>query len=176
MTKTTPIATPEGLELRNISYNRALSEETNCYSAKLYLKGVHIADVCNRGCGGPDDLRTTKGHDEKELEPIDAFFKALPEIPSQFTMGDGKTLMLKPDLELWCGERVDEFILTKQYRSIVKRKVLMIEDGKVHEFSWKGLKALTPQHIEHVAKKYPQAKILNTLPEAEALALFRAHG
>jgi uncharacterized protein YcbK (DUF882 family) len=37
------------IELKKISVNQRLSEETNCYSADLYVDGVKWGEVCNRG-------------------------------------------------------------------------------------------------------------------------------
>ena len=40
------------IELKNIKTNNALSQETICFSANLYLDGKKLGEVVNRGCGG----------------------------------------------------------------------------------------------------------------------------
>lgn len=161
------------LELRNISRNEALSEETHCYSAKLFLDGVHIADVGNHGHGGPDHVHARKGH-ETALAKVEAYFKTLPPLPTEYKMPDGSPMELTQDLELWCGTQVDDFIVLKDMRRALKRKVLIQKDGKIMEYSWKGLKEVTPKHVEHIRAKHPEAVILNSLPEVEALRIYKA--
>lgn len=46
---------PEGFALRAVKVNQALSEETLCFSATLYVDGKKAATVGNRGHGGPDE-------------------------------------------------------------------------------------------------------------------------
>lgn len=163
------------LELRNISVNQALSEETNCYSAKLFKDGIFIADVGNHGHGGPDHQHPAPGK-RPVLDEIDAYFKTLPKIPTQYVV-DGKPMELEQDLELWCGEQVDNHIATKQMRRLMKSNVMFAEPknvGKgVTSIGWRKT-VVDERHINHVARKHPDAVILNTLPEAVAVYVFRA--
>ena len=156
------------IDLRNISINQRLSEETNRYTATLYLDGKAIADVGNRGCGGPDEVRARPGCNEA-LDRVEAYCKSLPPIPSEH-LPEG----LKMDLELWCGLRVDESLYLKDLRRLVKTKILFKEEGgPLMTSSFKGCKAITPTHIAAFKARNPKAVILNELPEAEALALFK---
>lgn len=157
------------IELRNISISQRLSEETNCYTATLYLDGKAIADVGNRGCGGPDEVRARPGCNEA-LDRVEAYCKSLPPIPSEY-FADG----LSMSLELWCGLRVDESLYLKDLRRLVKTKILFKEEGKpLMTSTFKGCKAITPAHIQAFRTLHPKAVILNAMPESEALALFKA--
>jgi hypothetical protein len=42
------------IELRKISFNERMSEETNCYAADLYVDGKKVGEVGNDGHGGCD--------------------------------------------------------------------------------------------------------------------------
>lgn len=44
------------LTLKNISFSEALSEETNAFTADVYLDGVKRATASNHGQGGPTDV------------------------------------------------------------------------------------------------------------------------
>jgi hypothetical protein len=157
------------IELRNISINQRLSEETNCYTATLYLDGKAIAEVGNRGCGGPDEVHHRNGCADA-LAKVEAYCKSLPPIPSEY-FADG----LPMNLELWCGLRVDESLYLKDLRRLVKTKILFKEEGKpLMTSTFKGCKAITPAHIKAFRTMHPAAAILNDMPEAEALALFKA--
>lgn len=39
-------------ELKNIKFSESLSEETNAFTAKVYVNGQYVADAINRGHGG----------------------------------------------------------------------------------------------------------------------------
>lgn len=45
------------IELKNVKVNKALSEETACFSATLYIDGKKAAEVSNRGQGGCNEFR-----------------------------------------------------------------------------------------------------------------------
>ena len=38
---------------KNISHNERLSEETNCFSATIYIDGKKAGEASNHGHGGP---------------------------------------------------------------------------------------------------------------------------
>lgn len=62
---------PAGWELKNVKINRTLSEETLCYSASLYVDGRKVADVSNRGHGGPTDILFIPGvHEARALNTV----------------------------------------------------------------------------------------------------------
>lgn len=160
------------LELKNISTNKALSEETICYSAKLYWKGQHIAHVGNRGCGGPDEQTPMPGK-RALLDEAEAYAKSLPAIPSGF---EGLP-ELKMDLELWCSLRVSDEMDNKAVLSMLRRdmkkSVLVVKDGGISTFSWKGVKQVEQKHIDAIKAKHPTLQILNGMPEAAALAIYK---
>lgn len=159
------------LELKSISTNARLSEETICYSAKLYWKGAYIADVGNRGCGGPDEVHVRPGMADAFVE-ANEFVATLPDVPSGF-----KDLpSLKMDLELWCGITVGDYMQKKEiasmFRRDLKKAVVYLINGACFTVTFKNAKTLDARHFEHVRNKHPGAVILNEMPEAEALKLY----
>tara|TARA_R110000822_G_scaffold213107_10_gene348471 strand:- start:144 stop:590 length:447 start_codon:yes stop_codon:yes gene_type:complete len=52
------------LVLKKVKIHEDMSEETTCFSAEMWEKGVHIADVKNDGRGGCHDIRPTKGNEK----------------------------------------------------------------------------------------------------------------
>lgn len=160
------------LELKSISVNQRLSEETYCYSARLFWNGKHVADVGNRGHGGPDEVNVVKGQDAAFAE-AEAFVKALPPIPSEYSP-EG----LKMDLDLWCGVTLDEWMKEREIklalRRDLKKSVVFIRDDQLFNVTFKDKAPISKRHIDHVKAKHPTAKIVNELPEAEAIAIYRA--
>ncbi|MCH2221038.1 MAG: hypothetical protein MK097_12070, partial [Dechloromonas sp.] len=61
------------IELRRINHNPKLSEETNAYSAEVWIDGEHAFDARNQGQGGCDFYRQTGRWTEAE---VSAWLKA----------------------------------------------------------------------------------------------------
>jgi hypothetical protein len=74
------------ITLKNISHNERLSEETNCFSATIYIDGKKAGEASNHGHGGPTML-----HPRELEQKIDAYAKTLP--PGRgggHDLGDGR--------------------------------------------------------------------------------------
>lgn len=162
------------LELKNIQHAAFASEETNCYEATLYVDGKRFATVGNEGRGGADRVHPVEG-----ATNATAFHAKLAEINAWLAanhpgidMSEYGKEPIPCDLELWCGEQVNIFLASKELKRRIKRKVMLVEDGKVYEVKLDPSAA----NLARVQAKYPTAKILNALPFDAALALYRQHG
>jgi hypothetical protein len=56
------------IELKNVKTHEAMSEETTCFSASIYLEGKRIGVVRNRGCGGPNEYTWTDNTAGRKVE------------------------------------------------------------------------------------------------------------
>ena len=56
-------------ELRKIKSFEAMSEETEAFTAELWVDGKHLADVKNDGHGGCNDIRPIRPFTWKDVEP-----------------------------------------------------------------------------------------------------------
>ena len=56
------------IELKNIKTHEAMSEETTCFSASIYLEGKRIGVVRNRGCGGCNEYTWTDNTAGRKVE------------------------------------------------------------------------------------------------------------
>ena len=111
------------IELKNIKTNNALSQETICFSANLYLDGKKLGEVVNRGCGGSHEYSFGYG---KEHDLMEEWCKSnLPKWGSEYH--EGKEF--DTNLEMHLSELVNEFNVTKHIGSLLKRKVVIIDDG-----------------------------------------------
>ena len=157
------------IELKNIKHMESLSEETNCYSATLHVNGKKIGTVSNAGHGGPDEFNG----DQAAFAKAEAWLAA--NKPPVQLYGDATTPM---DMELYCGELLTAHLISKDLKASLRCSVLFIKEGveEISQIRWKGVRTITPIHIETVKSKYPQARILNEIPFDEALALFTKHG
>jgi hypothetical protein len=163
------------LELKNIQYAAFASQETNCFKAKLYVDGKPFAEVSNEGHGGSDNVYPIKGASN---DP--AFREKLAEIEAQLKAEnpDYEAFGTKLDftLESWCARELDTYLLLKQLRADLKKKVLAkYGDGNVYQ--WKNPEpSKRAGLIAWIKGKHPEAVILNELPENEVLAIYRTMG
>lgn len=157
------------IELRHIEHNARLSEETPCFSGDLFWKGQKVATVANHGHGGPDMVRVI---DKAGFDEAVAFVKALPKVPS----GYADLPELDMDLELWChievGKIEDQKVMLKEMRKTLRSQIATVKDGKVQTYRVKGVKVMTPELVERFKRERPQEVVLNSMPEAEAFAIY----
>lgn len=160
------------LELKNIKHSAFASQETNCYEATLYVDGSRFAVVGNEGHGGPDRVYPVAGASnapafQEKLDEINTWLAANHPAIDMSKYGQES---IPCDLELWCGEQVETFLVTKDLKRLLK-KVALVEGGKVYTLKAEPSDAV----LAKVRAQYPAATILNSLPFDEALALYRQH-
>lgn len=166
-------------ELRKITHNERLSEETNCYSADLYVDGVLTAHVGNRGHGGCDEQRPAKGKSHKDLEAIEAWIKAnMPSETVRDMVIDGKPLVIEPSLEHVCGDLLTAHLIERDIKKALAKTVCFAVPGEgsgIRNYKGKHAEPMKAKLIEHTRKQHPTAVIFNELPIAEAVRLWKEY-
>lgn len=151
------------IALKAIKYAAFSSEETNCYSANLYVDGHKIGTVGNDGRGGYDRFHG----DRDAYKAADDWCGAnLPK----WTGAGGEPL--DTDLELHCGALLEDWLASKHLRSTLRTAVMFVHPGigKLYQVRHRGEIERT---AAAVAGRHPGAIILNGQPFDEALALYR---
>jgi len=159
------------IELRGISVNSHLSEENFCFSATLVVDGKVVGTVSNRGHGGCDDVRLKPdcGLTEKEIDEAVA-----KSYPGTDTTSMGVPGIMEASLESVCAVLVSKHLIAQDVKRKMKRKIVVVEDGKLYEYGWKGCKAITPQHVEAFKRTNPDKVMLNTMTAAQFEAALAA--
>jgi hypothetical protein len=166
------------IELRKVSLNKRLSEETFAYAAQIWVDGRHFCDVQNHGQGGMDMHYPPKGEANRDFQPrLDALEKRIAaEYPKNSFEAAGKFHTCDATLETVCGDLLARREVEAQLRRDLKRKVLWLKDGKVWQVTMKGTKG--PEQvgklIEVVKQKHGVARTLNEMPFDEALAVYES--
>ena len=159
--------------LKSIYLHVGLSDETPAYTARLFVDGEHFADVSNSGHGGCDMVYPPK--DVKRQGFYDRAKALKARIAATYPGHDfdagGTEHHLQESLEGLCHTQAWESVEKRNFKSQLSRKVMMVEDGKI--YSIKGKK--TSERIMAVAKRYPDATILNSLKFDAAYNLFKEH-
>lgn len=93
------------IELKKVSYSKALSEETPAYAGEVWVDGKKRGTVRNQGHGGPDMIWP---HDL--ASEIEAYAKTLPPIPaSKDTFG----MEIPMSAELIFGKLLEKHLAAK---------------------------------------------------------------
>lgn len=163
------------IELRSVHYSERMSEETSCFDAAVYIDGVKAGTVCNRGTGGSDEFNPW------ELQTrLDAYGATLPKKVADFLdSATGKPFEMEQNAESLIGDLLTDYLVTRDFKRDLRNKLLFTKaDGKLYQIKAKNAADL-PTLLE-AAKAGRYAKdavaILNTLPEADALTLYRTAG
>lgn len=162
------------IELKNIKYAEFASEETHCFEGKLYVNGKHVADLSNDGHGGADYVYWKDGAAVTEKQ-VNEWIKA-NVAPSVIEFGDREPMTIEPNLEIFCGNAVNDFLTERQVNKAMRdmaKKVLTFDGKDVSNFRWKGLKKVEQRHIDSIKKSYPDRIILNCLASSEARTIIR---
>lgn len=154
------------LTIKNLTTNAALSEETACFSAVLYVDGVKTANVNNRGCGGAHEMRFVSGSKWNE-RTLDEACKAA------YGTYEAYGMTMDYNLELLISTEVEVQTEVKSLKRRFKSKIVTLEDGQMLEYSYKGCKALTQAHYDAFAKKHEGKVVLNHKTDDELTAIVR---
>jgi len=136
------------IELRNVTYNARLSEETPAFAATVYVDGKKRGEAKNDGHGGMTMIYPQALQDE-----IDAYAKTLPQVEAY---GEH----LQPDGDMVIGDLLADHLTRKDLKRLLARKTLFVREGKLYSLKTKG------------AKPKDAAMVLNDLPFDEALGVF----
>ena len=159
------------LELKNIKVCKWASEETHCYQAVVYVNGKPAIEVSNEGHGGSDSQWAVDSNNKTIVDEVNTWCeKTLPK-----WKGHGNK-MYPTDLEIWCGEQVNNYLTQKELKRLftrdLKSKILFVENDKLQSLSWKKCKVLTEAHFKYFKDKYPQRNALNFMPKDKAIAIY----
>lgn len=111
------------IELKKISFNERMSEETNCFVADLYINGKKIGYCKNTGQGGCTDYNAYNPEDRKVIADAEQYCKTLPDI-------NYGTFSIKNSLENTIDQLFEDWIKAKERKKLEKRMQTGILWGK----------------------------------------------
>jgi len=116
------------IELKRINFSESLSEETNAYTADLWINGKKVGQVKNNGQGGETDIYYDKAN-RHIIEEAEAYCKSLPPIKTEY------------------GDKSFEFNITLDYKVDIILEEWLKKKEEAKNFN-KGLCYRTPQGKE----------------------------
>lgn len=164
------------IELKNIKHSEELSDDSNAFSANLYVNGKFIATCTDDGNGREINIKANNKGCQAVLLEAQTYAKTLPK---------NEEYDLEMDLELFVGQLVEAYIEEKEFKKAVKKleakNIVFGKSIKKIAYSWftaGGKKKvpiatmlLTPLSKEILAKRIAKLKnegnqIFNTnIPE-----------
>ena len=156
------------IELKNIKHTAWASEETHCYQATLYVDGEHWGTVSNQGHGGCDDF----DGNNKSYDDIRELNQRIKETYEPYTY-EGHSL--EQNLEMICGDLVNQWLRDKDFSRAMKSKVLFTKPDTqgIWQVGFKKPKTLWMM-LDVMKAKYPQYTYLADLPVDQAKEIYFA--
>jgi hypothetical protein len=161
------------IELKSLKHYEALSDETNAFSANLYVDGKLAATCKDDGCGGEIEFYPV---DRELLTKAENYCKTLPDVT--FPRAGGGEFSLEMTLELFVGEIVEKSLreigmkkFRKRMEKDFQKSICFGTDTEYRTVTWKNqtvTQMLThPMGIVTIQKKVDELKqrgetILNT--------------
>ncbi|RZJ92819.1 MAG: hypothetical protein EOO20_00455 [Chryseobacterium sp.] len=118
------------IELKNIHHSVQLSEETEAFTANLYIKGIHAGYAKNNGTGGPTDYYHENEKGRELIREAEAYCRTLPDkqYPKDRYM---EAFSVPMNLENYIDDIVNRYIEKKEQASFAKKMDKAMERGIV---------------------------------------------
>lgn len=139
------------IELKKVSHNARLSEETPAYAAEVWVDGVKRGTTRNAGHGGPDEV-----HPRSLEEEIEAYAKTLPKTKY-------RDMELAESAESVLHALLGRHLEGKRLARMLKDKVVLLRGGQCFTVKTPNPAAFKPK---------PGDEVLNGLPFEDALTKF----
>lgn len=150
------------IELKAIQYSAFASQETNCYSANLYVDGKKIGTVSNQGHGGCDLFYG----DQEAYQEADKWCR---ENLPKWSLGGGSSEAYETDLEQHCGDLLATWLDSRDLKRRMRNHIVFRMDGSLYLAKFTGDQTVAASQVQ---KRHPTAKVLNTLPFDQALTIY----
>lgn len=120
--------------LKKVSFYERMSEETNCFTADLYINGVKVGEAKNDGQGGCTDYYSNSQKSKEIIKQAEAYFESLPKVKSEYGFS------YQPTLEFAIDEQFKAYLKAKEEKKKLKLMETAILVGKPNSSSFSYLK------------------------------------
>ena len=140
----------------------SLSEETNCFSATLYIDGKKTGEVNNSGRGGcnhyyPFDIE----------KPINEYAKTLPPLACDFKNEDGSDAFIQVDADILISDILENYLQAKATKRLCANKTLYRIEGETYaEGEYSVIKQKFAPEVKRLILKRYAGKVVTFLNES----------
>lgn len=164
--------------LKNIQVNERLSEETNCFSATIYIDNVRAGEASNRGHGGNTDYRAFDARGQKLIHDAEEYCKGLPPKVYPGMGKKGRDVVIKMDLEHYIDNLVMEHLtakdraqFNKKLENHIQNNIVVGNENSFRVWSIKmPIKNLVQDERRHaLLREFIEGKVVPNLKEGESI-------
>jgi len=127
------------IELKKISFNERMSEETNCFVADLYINGKKVGYVKNDGRGGCTDYHGDSKESNVLIREAEEYCKTLPKVKVE-----KHNFEYQPTLESMIDDQFENYLKAKEEKKVQKLFQTALVFGKPNGSSYKYMKFKVP--------------------------------
>ena len=106
------------IKLKNIKFSEHLSEETNAFTANLYVDGKLLGSVRNDGCGGNTNVGFNRLEDKQKFREVEEYCKTLPPQNHSFNNVD---YTIDSNLEVVVDTLFEEWLKQKEVKKMERK-------------------------------------------------------
>lgn len=159
------------IELRKVSYSASLSDETNAFTADVWIDGKKQGYAENHGTGGPTNV-----HPNALRVRLDEYGKTLPAVDIGTSTGS-EPHMIVQDADWIVDSLLEDWIARRDLKRLLKNRALYTLTDAPGIMQTKVVKPEQLAQIlasAEIKAKWKVKAWLNTMSEEEALSVFRA--
>jgi len=184
----TKVHIPE-ITLKRVEYSMRNARDSHCFGATVYLDGKAFCEASDDGNGGQTiyesitpnatgrrdtNFRALQEAVDKRIDEIDEALLIRDGRGEIHTRQDGSTFSMRNNrFDYIICDLVNDWLATKDLKRLLSRRVVFAVDGKIMQTNCAKNKAHLATWIQDYQVKPDGHTILNTLPFADALKLFR---
>lgn len=118
------------IELKNIRHFETLSEETNAFTASVYIEGKRVGTAENTGKGGETFVRANDNRGRDLIDRAETYFKGLP--PKHYPgSGGSEGFSLQLTLSSYIDDLLTEHLIQKDLDALQAKLKKAMEKGIV---------------------------------------------
>jgi hypothetical protein len=145
------------IELKKISFNERMSEETNCFVADLYINGKKVGYCKNSGHGGCTDYHGDSPEHNQIIREAENYFMGLPKVKSE-----EYNFEYQPTLESAIDEELEKYLKDREEKKMSKLFITAVVIGIPNGYNCRYYKFKRPlSEVPVLQLKVLVARILN---------------
>ena len=117
------------IELKSIRFSEAMSEETNAFTANLYINGKKVGYCKNQGHGGCTDYNADSPEDRKAIADAETYCKALPKTK-------WKDMEFDQSLESVIDQLLEDWLKAKETKKLERKMKTCVLVGIPNDSSY----------------------------------------
>jgi len=114
------------IELKSIKFSEAMSEETNAFTANLYINGKNVGYCKNQGHGGCTDYNSNSPELRPIIKEAEEYCKALPKTK-------WKGMEFDQSLESVIDQLLEDWLKAKEVKKMERKMLTCILIGSPDE-------------------------------------------